>query len=494
MLTYNFLALALLAPGAISSALPHVRRQSDLSSYIQSEGSIAQQGVLSNIGANGSKVAGASSGIVVASPSKVNPNYFYTWTRDAALTLKVLIDRFIAGDSSLESTIQQYISAQAQLQTVSNPSGDLSDGAGLGEPKFEVNITAFTGNWGRPQRDGPALRATALIAYGNHLISAGKESVVTSNIWPIVQNDLNYVAQYWNQTGFDLWEEIEGSSFFTVAAQHRALVEGSAFAQSLGQSCTGCDSQAPQVLCHLQDFWNGTSVIANLANDGRSGLDANSVISSIQAFDPEAACDDTTFQPCSARALSNHKLVVDSFRSIYTINSGKSAGSAVAVGRYPEDTYQGGNPWYLATLAAAEQLYDALYQWNKQGSLVVTQTSLPFFQALVSSAATGNYSSSSSTYSSLTGAVQTYADGFFSIVQEYTPSNGSLAEQFTRDNGTPTSAGDLTWSYAAFLTAEDRRAGTVPSSWGASSANQVPSQCQGSSVTGSYTTPSVGTW
>ncbi|KAJ5946755.1 Glycoside hydrolase family 13 [Penicillium verhagenii] len=494
MLTYNFLALALLAPGAISSALPHARRQSDLSSYIQSGGSIAQQGVLNNIGANGSKVAGASSGIVVASPSKVNPDYFYTWTRDAALTLKVLVDRFVAGDTSLESTIQQYISAQAQLQTVSNPSGDLSDGAGLGEPKFEVNITAFTGDWGRPQRDGPALRATALIAYGNHLISAGKNSVVTSNIWPIVQNDLSYVAQYWNQTGFDLWEEIEGSSFFTVAAQHRALVEGSAFAQSLGQSCTGCDSQAPQVLCHLQDFWNGTSVIANLANDGRSGLDSNSLISSIQAFDPEAACDDTTFQPCSARALSNHKLVVDSFRSIYTINSGKSAGSAVAVGRYPEDTYQGGNPWYLATLAAAEQLYDALYQWNNQGSLVVTETSLPFFQALVSSAATGNYSSSSSTYSSLTGAVQTYADGFFSIVQEYTPSNGSLAEQFTRDNGTPTSAGDLTWSYAAFLTAGDRHAGTMPRSWGASSTNQIPSQCQGSSVTGSYTTPSVGVW
>ncbi|KAJ6103205.1 Glycoside hydrolase family 13 [Penicillium sp. IBT 16267x] len=494
MLTTNFLTLALLAPGALSSALHPMRRQSSLSGYIQSESSIALQGVQDNIGANGSKVTGASSGIVVASPSKVNPDYFYTWTRDAALTLKVLVDRFIAGDSSLEDVIQQYISAQAKLQTVSNPSGDLSDGSGLGEPKFNVDITAFTGDWGRPQRDGPALRATALIAYGNHLISAGKESVVMSNIWPIVQNDLNYVAQYWNQTGFDLWEEIQGSSFFTIAAQHRALVEGSAFAQSLGQSCTGCDSQAPQVLCFLQDFWNGTSVIANLANDGRSGLDANSLISSIQTFDPEAACDDRTFQPCSARALSNHKLVVDSFRSIYNINSGKSAGSAVAIGRYAEDTYQGGNPWYLATLAAAEQLYDALYQWNKQGSLAVTQTSLPFFQALVSSAVTGDYSSSSSTYSSLTSAVKTYADEFVSIVQQYTPSNGSLAEQFTRDNGVPTSAGDLTWSYAAFLTAGDRRAGTVPSSWGASSANQVPSQCQGSSATGSYTTPSVGAW
>lgn len=228
---------------------------------------------------------------------------------------------------------------------MSNPSGDLSDGSGLAEPKFQTDTSAFTGSWGRPQRDGPALRATALIAYGNHLLSSGKQSVVKSNIWPIVQNDLNYVAQYWNQTGFDLWEEVQGSSFFTIAAQHRALVEGAAFAKSLGEACDGCDSQAPQVLCFLQGFWNGNAVVSNLANDGRSGLDANSILSSIQTFDPSATCDDSTFQPCSGRALLNHKAVVDSFRSIYNINSGKEAGKAVAVGRYAEDTYQGGNPW-----------------------------------------------------------------------------------------------------------------------------------------------------
>ncbi|CAI7654003.1 unnamed protein product [Penicillium manginii] len=490
----NILALALLVPAAVSSAIHPHRRQSGLDGFIQSESSVSLQGILNNIGPNGSAVSGASAGVVVASPSKTNPDYFYTWSRDAALTLKVLIDQFIAGDSSLETVIQQYISAQAKLQAVSNPSGDLSNGAGLGEPKFETNLTAFTGDWGRPQRDGPALRATALIAYGNHLLSSGKQSVVKSNIWPTVQNDLNYVAQYWNQTGFDLWEEVQGSSFFTIAAQHRALVEGTAFAKSLGEACDGCDSQAPQLLCFLQDFWNGSAVISNLANNGRSGLDVNSILSSIQTFDPSATCDDSTFQPCSARALLAHKAVVDSFRSIYKVNSGKEAGSAVAIGRYPEDTYQGGNPWYLATLAAAEQLYDALYQWKQQGSLTITQTSLPFFQDLDSTARVGNYSSSSSTYTSLTGAVQTYADGFFSVVQQYTPSNGSLAEQFTRDDGAPISARDLTWSYAAFLTASDRRSGIVPASWGASSANKVPSQCQGSSATGSYSTPNVGSW
>lgn len=137
---------------------------------------------------------------------------------------------------------------------------------------------------------------------------------------------------------------------------------------------------------------------------------------SIHTFDPQAACDDTTFQPCSSRALANHKVVTDSFRSIYNINSGIAEGTAVAVGRYPEDSYYNGNPWYLCTMAAAELLYDALYQWNRIGSITIDSVSLAFFKDVYSSAATGTYSSSSATYSAIISAVKTYADGYMSIV------------------------------------------------------------------------------
>lgn len=125
---------------------------------------------------------------------------FYTWTRDSALTFKTLVDTFITSyDASLQTEIENYITAQAKLQTVSNPSGDLSSGVGLGlgEPKFNADGSAFTGSWGRPQRDGPALRATALIAYSKWLIANGYTSTVTSLVWPVIQNDLSYVAQYW---------------------------------------------------------------------------------------------------------------------------------------------------------------------------------------------------------------------------------------------------------------------------------------------------------
>lgn len=95
---------------------------------------------------------------------------YYTWIRDGALTAKMLVDELRGGDTSLLSTIQDYVEAMAYLQTVSNPSGDLIDGNGLGEPKFNVDMTAFTGAWGRPQRDGAALRATALIDFGEWLV------------------------------------------------------------------------------------------------------------------------------------------------------------------------------------------------------------------------------------------------------------------------------------------------------------------------------------
>ncbi|KAL9009914.1 MAG: hypothetical protein Q9173_005100 [Seirophora scorigena] len=442
------------------------RAEGSLDSFIASEVPIALRGVLDNIGPLGTKATEAETGAVIASPSKADPDYFYTWTRDSALTLKLLVDTFIAGDASLQPVIEDYISAQAIVQTVANPSGDLTDGTGLGEPKFEADLTAFTGPWGRPQRDGPALRATTLITYSRWLLANGGQSNVTSTIWPIISNDLSYVGQYWNRTGFDLWEEVDGSSFFTTAVQHRALVEGQALAEQIGKSCPACESQAPEVLCFQQSFWNGRFIVSNINNrNGRNGRDVNSILASIHSFDPDAACDDATFQPCSSRALANHKEVTDSFRSEYAVNSG-----------IPQ---------------AAEQLYSALYQINRLGRLDVDATSLPFFQGLDPTISAGSYPSSSDIYTAVTSAVKAYADGYLSVVQQYTPPDGGLSEQYSRNDGSPLSAVDLTWSYAAFITATNRRSSIVPPPWGASAANVPPVSCVGTSAPGTYVTPPI---
>ena len=132
---------------------------------------------------------------------------------------KALIDQFTTGeDTSLRSLIDDFTEAESILQQTSNPSGTVSTG-GLGEPKFNIDETAFTGAWGRPQRgklsvsaqrtliltthvtDGPALRATAIITYANWLLANGNgTSYVENTLWPIIKLDLDYVENNWNQT------------------------------------------------------------------------------------------------------------------------------------------------------------------------------------------------------------------------------------------------------------------------------------------------------
>jgi len=131
----------------------------------------------------------------------------------------------------------------------------------------------------------------------------------------------------------------------------------------------------------------------------------------------------------------------------------------------------------LSTFAVAEQLYDALIVWNQQQKIDVTSTSLPFFRQFISDLGTGSYPASTSTYSSLITSIKNFADGFILVNAKHTPTDGGLAEQFTRDNGSPLSAKDLTWSYASALSAFAARDGFVPAAWGAAGLT-VPSVCK----------------
>lgn len=484
---------------ALYAAVVGAQQSSSATSYLAKQVPIARTNLLANIGPDGSRSQGAKAGVVVASPSKVDPDYVYTWTRDASLVFKQIVESYTRGENNnLRTKIDQFVDSQAYLQTVANPSGTISTG-GLGEPKFHIDLTAFTGAWGRPQRDGPPLRATALIGYSNWLLENSNSSYVQQKVWPVIKLDLDYTAQYWNYTGFDLWEEVSSSSFFTTAAQHRALVEGATLAKTLGFNdlATEYTTQADNVLCFQQSYWNpNQGFITSNTGGGRSGKDANSALASIHNFDPAAGCDATTFQPCSDKALSSLKVYVDSFRSIYPINAGIPANKAVATGRYQEDVYYGGQPWYLTTAAVAEQLYDAIIVWKAEKKIAVTDISLAFFRQFSPSLTTGTYASDTATYTALLDAVTAFADGFIDVIAKYTPADGALSEQYHRNNGAQLSAKDLTWSYAAILTANAAREGHAQPSWGAADVS-APSTCgtnQGPTVSVTFNVRAETVW
>lgn len=144
----------------------------------------------------------------------------------------------------------------------------------------------------------------------------------------------------------------------------------------------------------------------------------------------------------------------------------------------------------------AEQLYDALIVWKEQSCLTVTNISLAFFQQFSPSLLVGTYESSSSTYTTLIKAVRDFADGFLAINAKYTPADGSMAEQFGREDGTPLSAAHLTWSYASALSAFAARNGTLSSSWGAKGL-KVPPVCEGNAgptVKAVFNVVAITTW
>jgi glucoamylase len=133
----------------------------------------------------------------------------------------------------------------------------------------------------------------------------------------------------------------------------------------------------------------------------------------------------------------------------------------------------------LATLAAAQQIYQVIHTYTKFGTIEITRLSLPLFQSIVSgSVGLGTYNAGSGAYEEIIQALKAYADSFIAVVAQYTPPNGGMSEQFDKASGEPLSAADLTWSYASALTAFGARDGTlVPASWGAKDLN-LPSVCK----------------
>ena len=76
---FNTLIRALPASLLLTTAqgTPLENRQASLDAFITSQKAVSIKGVLANIGADGSKASGAAAGIVVASPSRSNPDCEY---------------------------------------------------------------------------------------------------------------------------------------------------------------------------------------------------------------------------------------------------------------------------------------------------------------------------------------------------------------------------------------------------------------------------------
>ncbi|WVR08136.1 hypothetical protein IAU60_005182 [Kwoniella sp. DSM 27419] len=483
-----------------------VNTLSKLDGVIELQETVARDLILANIG----PPAGAADGLVIASPSHGErsdlPDYYFTWTRDSALVFSSLHSKWLSDNSTdplYETLFRTYIASQTEIQSVEGPSGNLWTG-GLNEPKFYVNKSAFTGSWGRPQRDGPALRALAIIPYAHMILNRGypldvdyvkkhlydpKKMMSPGNT---IKNDLEEVTHGWWKGGFDLWEEVNGQHLFTLLASQRALEAGAVLAFRLRDPGAAAFYQEQVDAIHsvIEQFWDGDKAYyrsslnhLNLTRTGmdwvqqepvsesqwpaREWLDCSIPLSIIHAGSPApvnpSSQDQLLFDPTNARVLSTIYQYILSFDKLYGINYGSPWTDGWAVGRYKEDVYDGvrkseADPWFICTHSVAQVLFQAKCQFAEQGYIASDRHTVQFWSDLVGRSVKADevWSKNGSDFKKALDRRKEVGDAFMRVSSMYWD-NGHMSEQIDRVTGHQRGARDLTWSYASFLTAAKAR-------------------------------------
>ena len=432
-----------------------------LEDWISLESPIALTGLLRNV-----SVPGAAKGAVVASPSQSSPNYFYHWVRDAALVMDEIVFRYESSNTSKSrwqylDILFDYIQFSRLNQETPNLSG------GLGEPKFHVDGTAYNESWGRPQDDGPALRAITLTHLANVWLKEGKENWVREKLYngsnsSIIKKDLEYVASQWRKTSFELWEEVKGHHFHTRMVQYRALKDGSELARVLNDSkaADGYSAQAFEMEAELARHWNFSKRILVSTLDRDEGLDYKSseLDSSVVLGVLHGHTSNGIMSLSDDRVLSTVKALEDAFYQIYPINQNGEPG--IAIGRYPEDRYDGyssggtGNPWFIGTSAFAEFYYRLARDLETRAEIKINSINRSFYEDLKPFKEHPTvYKKGSEQFNEIVKAVRAKGDAFLTRVKFHVDGTGSMSEQINRHSGYMQGARDLTWSYAAFLSA-----------------------------------------
>ena len=410
-------------------------------------------------------------GIVVASPSRSAPNYFFHWVRDAALVMDTLHGVYLRIQDSekralIMNLFEDYVALSRRLQQSENRSG------GLGEPKFNPDGSSFDGDWGRPQNDGPALRALSLIHYAKTLIATGRFDFVRENLYDgqspsesVIKLDLDFVALRWRNPSVDLWEETRGDHFYTRMVQRRSLIEGAELAETLGdfRSADRYRLEAVALSKEIDQHWNAAAglIIPTLNQSGgvvkAQGLDAAVMLGALHGEH-----GDGFFGVNDDRVLASVLRFKRRFQNFYVVNQ-KPTLVGIGLGRYPEDTYDGnrtdrlGNPWFLITIGYAEYLYKLEAVLRVAGRIRVTALNQTFFQDLVpgdSFEPGTTIDRTDERFGLIVDALRRAAEQQMQRVRSHSKQDdGSLSEQFNRNSGFMQGAEHLTWSYASFLTA-----------------------------------------
>lgn len=384
-------------------------------------------------------------GSVLASPAIADwnpePDYFFHWVRDSAIAMRTVAELIANARDDVERRrwtghfedfvrfslricefngglrpehaartedtapeFRKFLRSPAEVR-------ELVGDRVLGEPRFNPDGTIDIFRWSRPQYDGPALRALACL----HFLEAG--GTAGDDIISLLRRDLAFTIDHAGKPCIGPWEE-EGEyrqHYYVAVVQLGALVHGRGWIEEPARTAAEV-----RLRTELEKHWSADdgiyAAMRPAAGNGRDDLvDAACLLAVLDADLPggEHSVDDE-------RVWATFAAIEDLFAREFPLNRGRTA---PALGRNRADRYFGGGAWYPTTLAAAALCYRRALRRPERRNAYFAR-----------------------------------GDAFMATIRDLVPANGALSEQVDRMTGRQTSARDLTWSYAAFVTAARLRA------------------------------------
>ncbi|HSI04435.1 MAG TPA: glycoside hydrolase family 15 protein, partial [Myxococcota bacterium] len=428
--------------------------------YLDVATPIALRQVLENVGRptgqksplTGQETQTLKGGVIAAATD--NPDYRFIWDRDGAIVMRALVAHtpealadYVAFSRGRQARVATEVFDPKTLKPA--PGFEWAErwlrkdaSHGLGEPRELPNGGFDPFHWGRPQTDGPALRALTLIdVLGEPIAPALREQVIAT-----LRTDLDYVADVWPKLSFDLWEEtLAGKHYYTREVQAAALQAASKVPELADRAAVYAKA-ARDIDAERGQFWNGKYLAASLdvkARDGHTGkttdLDSNVILAAVHSG------------RIDSRVLATARVVELRDQQLFPLNGDVSKRLGTAIGRYDGDVYFGGNPFYMLTLAFAELCYKVAESITTNGLdvdadnrefLVSALTHGEFLQPGVS------FAPGSLEASRTAAALVAKGDAFVNRVARHakiTPDGKGgyvlpLPEQFDKVDGTPRSA------------------------------------------------------
>jgi glucoamylase len=388
-------------------------------------------------------------GCVLASPSWVNSetqlkqDYVYHWTRDAAVVAIELAYAYADGTLPDDQPLIDYVLFS---RTCQQSAGDFD------RASFFINGTQRP--WSN-QTDGPALQTVALLVMFPQLDPATQ--AIAANL---IDANLNFLGGAYQGETVNLWEEVTGYSFFARSAQLRCFQAVAANAVGITVP-SWLPSAVAWLSSALDSHWNGQlyqSVLSLVWSDPPPRLPYDPNIDIVQAaiYGAESVTDPEIL---ATAAQLRAQWSDPSSAYFYPVNgTDAAAGRGPMLGRYPGDVYDGDtddqtgdHPWALSTANFAELYYRLATKITASGTVPADSLSATFLSQVGITPAT--------TAADAATALRAAGDAMLQAVV-YHSDHFELSEQFDAVTGFEKSVSNLSWSYAAFLSAIRARAAT----------------------------------